>query len=79
MNVKWRRKAVVKDAIDILIMNNQKLKKIFKERNEMASKTYGISRDLSNLFVFEFENSIFVFSSKDKDYYKYMINICKVK
>jgi hypothetical protein len=69
-NVRSRRKGVIKDAIDILIMNNQKLKKTFKERNEMASSTYGVVRDLSNLFVFEFENGIFVFSSKDKDYYK---------
>lgn len=69
-NVKWKRKAIVKDAIDILINNNQKLKKTFKERNENASKLYGINRDLSNLFIFELENSIFVFSSKDKDFYK---------
>lgn len=69
-NVKWKRKAIVKDAIDVLINNNQKLKKTFKERNETASKIYGINRDLSNLFIFELENSIFVFSSKDKDFYK---------
>jgi len=69
-NVKWKRKAIVKDAIDILINNNNKLKKTFKERNEIASKIYGINRDLSNLFIFELENSIFVFSSKDKDHYK---------
>jgi hypothetical protein len=69
-NVKWKRKAIVKDAIDILVNNNQKLKKTFKERNEVASKIYGINRDLSNLFIFELENSIFVFSSKDKDFYK---------
>lgn len=69
-NVKWKRKAIVKDAIDILVNNNFKLKKIFKDRNENASKIYGINRDLSNLFIFELENSIFVFSSKDKDHYK---------
>ena len=70
INIKWRRKGVVKDVIDLLLLNNAKLKPILKERNEQSSKTYGISRDLSNLFVFELENSIFVFSSKDKDYYK---------
>lgn len=69
-NIKWRRKGVVKDVIDLLLLNNAKLKPILKERNEIVGKTYGISRDLSNLFVFELENSIFVFSSKDKDYYK---------
>lgn len=69
-NVKWKRKAIVKDAIDLLVNNNHKLKKTFKERNENATKLYGINRDLSNLFIFELENSIFVFSSKDKDSYK---------
>jgi hypothetical protein len=69
-NVKWKRKAIVKDAIDVLLSNNKILKKTFKDRNETASKLYGINRDLSNLFIFELENSIFVFSSKDKDHYK---------
>lgn len=70
MAVKSRRKNVNKDVIDIVQINNQLLKKDFKERNIMATKQYGISRDLSNLFVFDLDNSIFIFSSKDKDYYK---------
>ena len=69
-NVKWQRKVIVKDAIDLILMNNRKLKSSLKERNDTASKSYGINRDWSNLFVFELENSIFVFSSKDKDHYK---------
>lgn len=69
-NVKWKRKSVVKDVIDLLIANNAWLKPIYKDRSEQSLKTYGISKDLTNLFVFELENSIFVFSSKDKDYYK---------
>jgi hypothetical protein len=67
---RWRRKSVVKSVIDLVLLNNGLLRKNFKERNEMASKMYGISRDLSNLFVFELDNSIFMFSSKDKDHYK---------
>lgn len=70
LSVKWRRKAIIKDAIDIILLNNKILKKNFKERNELASKQYGISRDLSNLFVFDLDNEIFKFSSKEKDYYK---------
>jgi len=70
MQVKWRRKGVVKDVIDITLLNNKLLKKNFKERTESSLKQYGISKDLSNLFVFELDNSIFLFSSKDKDYYK---------
>ena len=70
LSIKWRRKAVIKDGIDIILLNNKLLKKNFKERNELASRQYGISRDLSNLFVFELDNEIFKYSSKEKDYYK---------
>ena len=69
-NIKWRRKAIIKDLIDLLMMNNKKLSVNKKERNEMASKTYGINRELSDLFVFDLDNTVFVFSSKDKDQYK---------
>lgn len=68
--IKSRRKLIVRDAIDLIISNNLILKKIQKERNIMATKLYGINRNYSNLFTFELENSIFIFSSKDKDYYK---------
>lgn len=70
VNVKWRRKTITKDLIDLLLENNKKLKPKLKERGEQATKMYGISSDLSKLFVFELDNSIFVFSSKDKDQYK---------
>ena len=48
------------------------LKKNIKDRNMMATKSYGINRELSNLFVFDLDNSIFVFSSKEKDHYKFV-------
>lgn len=66
--IKSRRKLVIKDTIDIVLNNNVVLKKFYKERNESVSKTYGIVN--SNLFVFDLDNSIFIFSSKDKDYLK---------
>jgi len=69
-SIKWRKKSIIKDVIDIVVLNNKILYKNFRERNESASKKYNINRDLSNLFVFELENDIFVFSSKGKDYYK---------
>jgi hypothetical protein len=68
--VRQKRKLIIKDAIDLLLMNNDILKANIKEYNIKSQKTYGINKDLSNLFVFEFESSIFVFSSKDKDHYK---------
>ena len=69
-SIKWRRKSIIKDTIDILLIHNNIMKKNFKERNMMATKLYGISRELSNLFIFDLDNSIFVYSSKEKDYFK---------
>jgi hypothetical protein len=67
---KWRRRGVIKDAIDLLLLHNKNLQKVYKNRNENLIKKYGINRDVTNLFVFDLENSIFIYSSKDKDYYK---------
>ena len=71
-SVKFKRKSITKDVIDIILANNAKLKKDIKDRNTIATKQYGINRELSNLFTFDLDNSIFVFSSKEKDYYKYL-------
>jgi len=65
-----KRKNISKDLIDIVIDNNYFLKKNFKERKQLSNKLYNISNELSNLWFFELENNIFVFSSKEKDYYK---------
>lgn len=65
--VKWRRKGIIKNTIDMVMQNNQMLSKSFKERNELKTKLYGVSKGLSNLFVFDMENNIFQTSSKDKD------------
>jgi hypothetical protein len=65
--IKWRRKAIIKNTIDMVTSNNQMLIKTFKERNENKGKLYGVSKILSNLFVFDMENNIFQTSSKDKD------------
>jgi hypothetical protein len=69
-NVKWKRKAVTKNVIDMLLSNNKYLQENTKQRNEMASRLYGISRELSSLFAFPLDNSIFVYSSKEKDQYR---------
>ena len=69
-SVKARRKPIVKDGIDIIMLNNKRLKLIYEDRNKAASTKYNINRDLSDFFVFELDNSIFIFSSKDKDYRK---------
>ena len=67
--IRSRVKKIVKDAIDLLLIHNINLKNVYKERSEKIS-IYGLNKDLSNLFIFELENNIFVYSSKDKDFYK---------
>src|SRR5580698_626943 len=71
--VKWRRKGIIKNTIDMVTQNNQLLSKNFKERNEIKSKMYGISKNLTSFFVFDMDNSIFQTSSKDKDQEQYKI------
>ncbi len=67
--IRMRVRHIVKDTIDLLLIHNTNLKTIYKERTEKIS-VYGLNKDLTNLFIFELENSIFVYSSKDKDFYK---------
>lgn len=69
-STKWRKRSIIKDTIDLLIIHNKNLKNIYKSRNEQAIKQYGISKEFTNLFFFDLENSIFIYSSKDKDYKK---------
>lgn len=65
--VKWRRQSIVKSTIDMVRSNNRILSKTFKIHNDKKEETYGISKNLSSLFVFEMENNIYMTSSKDKD------------
>lgn len=67
--IKNRVQKIVKDTVDLVLIHNARLKDIYKERSQKIS-VYGINKDLSNLFVFELDNSIFIYSSKDKDTYK---------
>lgn len=67
--IRTRVRYIVKDTIDLLLIHNNNLKAIYKERSEKIS-IYGLNKDLSNLFIFELDNNIFVYSSKDKDFYK---------
>jgi len=65
--VKWRRQAIVKSAIDMVRSNNTLLSKTFKAYNDKKEEVYGVSRNLSSMFIFEMENTIYITSSKDKD------------
>ena len=67
---KVRRKMIIKDTIDLLLLNNKFLKT--QDRNRIAeySKKYGIHQDYTRLFFFELKDDIFVTSSDDTDQFK---------
>ena len=69
-SVKTKRRAILKDVIDIVINNNVNLKKNYIPNRDKYVEKYGVNKNLSNLFSFELDNSIFIYSSKDKDFYK---------
>lgn len=71
--IKWRRKGIIKNTIDMVKQNTQLLSGVFKERNQTKNSKYGIVNIFSNLFVFEMENSIYQSSSKDKDQEQYKL------
>jgi hypothetical protein len=68
--IKLRRKMVIKDVIDMVLLHTAYLKNQPKNRIETAVETYGIMKDFTNLFFFELKDDIFLTSSMDTDYYK---------
>ena len=68
--IKLRRKMVIKDVIDLILIHTEWLRNQPKNRIELAGQKYGINKDLTNLFFFELKDEIFMTSSTDTDYYK---------
>ncbi len=68
--IRLRRKLIIKDVLDIILLHTEYLRKQPKDRIEQASKKYNINKDLTNLFFFELKDEIFLTSSTDTDYYK---------
>jgi hypothetical protein len=68
--IKLRRKNIIKDIIDIILIHTEWLKNQQKDRIEQFSKKYGINKDYTNLFFFELKDDIFLTRSTDTDYYK---------
>lgn len=68
--VRLRRKMIIKDTIDLILLHTEWLKSQPKNRIEQFSNKYGINKDLTNLFFFELKDDIFITSSTDTDYYK---------
>ena len=67
---KMRRKMVIKDTVDLLLLNNQYLKSQPKDRISTYAKKYGINESYTRLFFFELKDDIFVSSSDDTDKFK---------
>jgi hypothetical protein len=68
--IKLRRKMVIKDVIDLILIHTDWLKKQPKDRIEQSSKKYGIDKNLTTLFFFELKDEIFLTNSQETDYYK---------
>ena len=71
---KYRRQTIIKNTIDIITqqtliydVRNINMK---KERLNNSNKLYGIDMTKSSYFIFEMDNNIFTFSSKDVDKFK---------
>ena len=66
-----KRKNIIKDTLDIIMEHNIYLKKsLYLSNRDKFIKLIGINKNISNLYIFELENNIFIYSSKDKDFYK---------
>jgi len=68
LTTKLRRKVLIKDTIDLLLLHSEWLKSQPKNRNEEYNKKY--NTNLTNLFYFELKDDIFLTSSTDTDQYK---------
>lgn len=68
--IKLRRKLIIKETIDLILVHTEWLKGQPKNRIELFGKKYGTSKEFTNLFFFPLEDNIFLTSSADTDYYK---------
>ena len=68
--IRLKRKLIIKDVLDLILLHTEYLKKQPKSRIEDATVKYNISKEFTNLFFFELKDEIFLTSSTDTDYYK---------
>jgi len=68
-SIKIRIRQIVKEVLDMVLVHTATLKNVYKERSEHLD-IYGINKNMTNLWFFDLDNNIFVYSSKDKDFYK---------
>jgi hypothetical protein len=70
MTVRSRRKNIVKDTMDLLLNHTNFLRKNYQPSRDKYLESYGVNKKISNFFVFDLDNSIFIYSSKEKDFLK---------
>jgi hypothetical protein len=71
--IKIKRQEIIKMLIDVISIQNETMKTSSVDRKlrlEQSAKNYGINPNLSQYFLFELKNDIFVYSSKDTDKFK---------
>lgn len=71
---KYHRQDVIKNTIDLILVQFATFDtaniNMRKERLESSNKLYGVSKELSNYFIFDMDNNLFTYSSKDVDKFK---------
>ena len=68
--IKLRRREIVKDVIDLILIHTKYLRNQPKDRILKASENYGINKDFTHLFFFELTDDIFLTRSDDTDFKK---------
>jgi hypothetical protein len=68
ITTKLRRKTIIKDIIDLILVHTEWLKTQPKNRIEEFNKKY--NTNMTNLFFFELKDDIFLTKSNETDYYK---------
>ena len=68
--IKLKRRTIIKDIIDLILLHTEWLKKQPNNRIETFSTRFGIDKNLTTLFFFELKDDIFLTSSTDTDKYK---------
>ena len=72
--IKIRRQEIIKNIIDFINIQNKTLRihdsNDRKKRLEEAVKIYGLNKEYTQFFIFELQNDIFLYSSKETDKFK---------
>jgi hypothetical protein len=72
--IKVRRQEIIKNIIDFINIQNKTLRihdsNDRKKRLDKVVKLYGLNKEYTEFFIFELQNDIFLYSSKEKDKFK---------